>query len=150
MLKQPAVTKLPTFLQYLKQFDMKETDFSAPIEKIFWSDDWNSITFQTSEFRYSIKFNNGTEYDNACREILDIFQPNAPMRAFVIYDSNTGEVDIDWVRVEPESDVEQVQFKQWDWGLTSEPYTFKPKKPASKKKPSSKMTPDPEPQDIPF
>lgn len=150
MLKQPAVTKLPTFLQYLKQFDMKGTDFSAPIEKIFWSDDWHSITFQTSEFRYSIKFNSYTEYDNACREILDIFQPNAPMQAFVVYDSDTGEVDIDWVCVEPQSEVEQVQFKQWDWGLTSEPYTFKPKKPAGKKKPSSKMTPKPEPQDIPF
>lgn len=72
------------------------------------------------------------------------------MSAWVIYDSDNGEVDIDWVCVEPDIHRTQVQFKQWDWGLTSEPYTFKPKTPASKKKPSSKMTPTPEPDDIPF
>lgn len=150
MLKQQAVTKLPTFLQYLKEFDLRKTDFSSAIEKIFWSDDWNSITFQTAEFRYSIKFNNEAEYDKACREILDAFQPGKPMSAWVIYDSDSGEVDIDWVCVEPDIHRTQVQFKQWDWGLTSEPYTVKEKKPASRKKPSSKMTPPPTEEQPPF
>lgn len=150
MLKQKAVTKLPTFLQFLKEQELRDTDFQSQIEKIFWSDDWNSITFQTAEFRYSVKFNFEEEYDKACREILDAFQPNAPMSAWVIYESKTGEVDIDWVRVEPEDNVEQFQFKQWDWGLTSEPYKAQKQKPARKKKPSSKMTPPQSEEQPPF
>lgn len=140
MFKQQAVTKLPTFLQFLKENELKETDFSSRIVKILWGDQWKSITFQTEEFRYSVKFNTKEEYEQGCREVLDAFQPNAPMSAWVIYGSESGEVEIDWVRVEPESDTEQFQFKQWDWGLTSEPYTFKNPAPASKKKPSAKLT----------
>lgn len=148
MFKQAAFTKLPTFLQFVKENDLKEQDFSSRIEKIFWGDAYKSITFQTEEFRYSLKFNSVEEYNEACRQVLDIFQPNASMLAWIHYESENCEVEVEWVCSEPKDNSEQFQFKQWEWGLTSEPFTPKQKPaPASKKKPSAKLT-DPPTEDV--
>lgn len=141
MFKQQAISKLPTFLQFMKEQELKETDFSSRIEKILWGDQWKSLTFQTTDFRYNIKFDSEEAYEAACKEVLDAFQPNAPMCAWVEYTAETGEVEVVWVRVEPLAGSEQFQFRQWDWGLTSEPYQHKEKAPAGKKKLSAKLKP---------
>lgn len=139
MFKQQAISKLPTFLQFMKEHELRETDFDSRIDKILWGDQWKSITFQTTEFRYSVKFNTEEEYNEATRQVLDVFKPNAPMHAWVVYDSQTGEVEIEWVPIEPSPDSEQFQFRQWDWGLTSEPFVPKAPAPAKQKKPSAKL-----------
>lgn len=150
MFKQQAVTKLPTFLQFLKEEELREVDFSSRIVKILWGDKWKSITFQTEQFRYSVKFNSKEEYEQGCREVLDAFQPNAPMSAWVIYEARSGEVEITWVRAEPDDNLEQYQFKQWDWGLTEEQFTPKSPAPASRKKPSAKLTNEAKKEPTPF
>lgn len=141
MFKQQAVSKLPTLNQFIKANDLKESDFESWIEKIFWSDDWRTLTFQTETFRYSIKFPDQDAYKDAISLVLDAFKPNHPMLAVVVYDGDTGEVDIEWECLQPtEQNSLRYAFKQWDWGLTSEPFKPKePKNPASKKKPPSKM-----------
>lgn len=151
MLKRKAVNKLPTLLQYLKEHELKESKVKAPIEKIFWSDDWCTITFQTDIFRYSIKFGSDEEYQEATKEILDAYNPKKPMDAWVVYGGDDdGDVDIVW---EPESKVGigllYVWFKQWDWGLTGEKRIATQKDlPASRKKPSSKIDPDTPPSQL--
>lgn len=141
MFKQQAVSKLPTLNQYLKEHDLKDEQIESMVEKVFWSDSWRTITFQTETFRYSIKFPDADAFKNAIGTVLDGFIPDRPMLAVVEYDGDTGEVDILWEALEPtEANQTYYQFKQWDWGLTSEPWKFKPKNPASKKKPPSKMT----------
>lgn len=140
MFKQQAITKLPTFLQFMKENELKDVDFVSQIAKVLWGDQWKSITFQTTDFRYSIKFNTDEEYREAINQVLDTFKPATPMSAWVIYTAESGEVEIDWVCVEPDSDAEQIQFKQWDWGLVAEPFKAPKPAPASKKKPSAKLT----------
>lgn len=140
MFKQQAITKLPTFLQFMKENELKDVDFVSQIDKVLWGDQWRSITFQTREFRYSIKFNTEEEYREAINQVLDAFKPATPMSAWVIYTAESGEVEIDWVCVEPEDNSEQIQFKQWDWGLVADAYKAPSLAPASKKKPSAKLT----------
>jgi hypothetical protein len=150
MFKQQAVTKLPTFLQFMKEQELKETDFSSQIKKILWGDQWKSITFQTDDFRYSVKFNSEEEYKDACRQVLDAFQPNAYMRAWINYESETGEVEVDWVCTESDDPSEGIIFKQFDWGIVHDAFEkFKPR-PSSKKKPSAKLTKPPKSEEPPF
>lgn len=151
MLKRKAVDKLPTLLQYLKEKDLRDSLVRAPIEKIFWSSDWKTITFQTDVFRYSIKFNTGEEFREGISEILDAFDPNKPMDGWVVYDGDdNGDVDIIWQAISETTLHNWYNwFKQWDWGLTSEPRKVTEKfHPAGKKKPSSKMKPDTPPAQL--
>lgn len=150
MFKQPAVVKLPTFLQFIKERELKETDFSSQISKILWGDTWKSITFQTDEFRYSVKFNTEEEYKDGCRKVLDAFQPDVQMHGWVEYQSEAGEVEVHWVCLEPESDSEGRIFKQWEWGLVHDPYAKAKPRSSRKKKPSAKLTPSAEDSDIPL
>ena len=151
MLKRKAVEKLPTLLQYLKAEGLKNELVKAPIEKIFWSDDWISVTFQTDVFRYSIKFGSDEEYQEAIGQLLDSYSPSEPMDGWIVYDGDgNGDVDVIWEQVDkPISGLQYTRFKQWDWGLTAEQFKFVEKpSPARKKKPSSKMTPDTPPAQL--
>lgn len=150
MFKRQAITKLPTFLQFMKEQELKETDFQSEIEKILWGDQWNTITFQTAEFRYSVKFDSEEDYEQGCREVLDAFQPDTKMSAWVIYDSDSGEVTVDWASFEPESDAEGRIFKQWGWGLVHDPYAKPKPRSSSKKKPSAKLPKPPKEEQPPF
>lgn len=150
MFKQQAVTKLPTFLQFMKEHDLKEEDFQCRVTKILWGDAWKCITFQTEEFRYSVKFNSEEEYAEGCRQVLDAFQPDALMSAWVIYHANSGEVEIDWVLSQSEDNASARVFKQWDWGLVADDYAKPKPRSSSKKKPSAKLTTPAKEEQPPF
>lgn len=152
MFKQQAISKLPTFLQFIKDHDLREEDFSSPITKILWGDTWKSITFQTIDFRYSLKFNTEEEYKDACSQVLDAFQPNAPMLGAVSYESETGEVEVTWVRCAVEGEPSAIEGKQWDWGIVCESYDWKKPRSSGKKRPSAKLTTknSPPPDEAPF
>lgn len=143
MLKRQATTKLPTLHQYLKAENLKSAYVSSEIERVFWSDDWKTITFQTTDFRYSLKADSEEDYKSAIDEVLDAIIPNHPMHCIVVYNGDDdGTVEIEFNKVDnPKLNLPYKFIRQFDWGLTLEQQDLK-KLPASKKKPSSKMSPD--------
>ena len=144
MLKQSTNQKLPTFLQWARENEAFDVDDEFPIRRVLWGDKWNTITFVTDDFRYSIKFGGDKEYHEACDEITDAFIPNKVLCTKLVYEGESREMDV-IIREANELDKEFCsKGSQNDWGITFAPTKLLPtqEKPARQKKRSAKQEAD--------
>lgn len=133
--------KLPTHRQFIKANPPAEPITRWSIERVFWSSEWKSVTFVTSEFRYTIKADDKEGYSELTNSLMDAYTPDGFVYAEIFYNSEAREWVVFWEVPFDYPEEEPSKVDKFDWGFVVKPAgDERPKQPkalASKKKPAS-------------